>query len=188
MPHRRWHSVAHRRSLFTPSLRSLAAAMFPQLFTSLILIDPIILRPWEKKHLATIEFMVKGALNRRDTWSSRYVHTHIPKSNCVLTTSSSEKKHTNHFSRAPSLTSGTQPYSNSTLNAPSTSPQAHTRRQSSRCQVCRKLWCSPKRIRNTRFGITLRIWMRGFRLDGSCPGCREGRMLVVRGRRSIECG
>jgi len=115
-------------------------------------------------------------------------HTHSQIQSRTHSLFLTEKKHTNHSSRAPSLTSGTQPYSNSTSNAPSTSPRAHTRRQSSRCQVCRKLWCSPKRIRSTRSGITLRIWMRGFRLDGSCPGCREGRMLVVRARRNIECG
>jgi len=52
---------------------ALAAAFYPSLFTSLILVDPVIANPNDKHlHDFTSDLAV-GALNRRDTWTSRCV-------------------------------------------------------------------------------------------------------------------
>ena len=56
---------------------SLAASLYPNLFHSLVLIDPVIHQPQDLSVLKFhTSFLVQGALNRRDTWSSRQVSTH----------------------------------------------------------------------------------------------------------------
>ena len=57
---------------------SLAASLYPNLFHSLVLMDPVIFQPHDLSDLKLhTSFFVQGALNRRDTWSSRQVDTHI---------------------------------------------------------------------------------------------------------------
>lgn len=69
---------------------TLAALTHPALFSSLILIDPVIVKP---KHNISVESvaagrLVLGALMRRDTWPSQYVtlspHPQLPDSSTSL--------------------------------------------------------------------------------------------------------
>jgi len=50
---------------------TLAATIYPQLFDSLYLIDPVILQPYNEPKPYKIRDLAVGALNRRETWSSR---------------------------------------------------------------------------------------------------------------------
>ena len=59
--------------------RTLAAQMFPKLFSSLVLIDPVIVKPpsteqeYAEGTQERTDNLILGALMRRDTWSSRSV-------------------------------------------------------------------------------------------------------------------
>jgi len=68
--------ILYRHSLFLLPITysSLAAAFYPSLFTSLILVDPVVLRPNDRKLLRVdnTSDLAFGALGRRDTWPSRY--------------------------------------------------------------------------------------------------------------------
>ena len=56
------------------TLSSLAASLYPNLFHSLVLIDPVILQPLDLSDLKLhVTSLTLGALNRRDSWSSRQV-------------------------------------------------------------------------------------------------------------------
>jgi hypothetical protein len=56
---------------------SLAASLYPNLFHSLVLIDPVISQPLDltdaKFYSLSKASLIQGALSRRDTWSSRQV-------------------------------------------------------------------------------------------------------------------
>lgn len=56
---------------------TLAALTYPRLFSSLILVDPIIIRPghFEECEDAYLVALALGALQRRDVWPSRYVRS-----------------------------------------------------------------------------------------------------------------
>ena len=55
--------------------------MFPKLFSSLVLIDPVIVKPpsteqeYAEGTQERTDNLILGALMRRDTWSSKYVLT-----------------------------------------------------------------------------------------------------------------
>ena len=61
--------------------RTLAAQMFPKLFSSLVLIDPVIVKPpsteqeYAEGTQERTDNLILGALMRRDTWSSKSVLT-----------------------------------------------------------------------------------------------------------------
>ncbi|KAF4612863.1 hypothetical protein D9613_011151 [Agrocybe pediades] len=50
---------------------TLAATIYPQLFDALYLIDPVILQPYNQPKPYVLRDLASGALNRRETWSSR---------------------------------------------------------------------------------------------------------------------
>jgi hypothetical protein len=53
---------------------SLAASIYPKLFHSLVLIDPVINQPSSDMEFSSKSALIQGvALSRRDTWSSRQV-------------------------------------------------------------------------------------------------------------------
>ena len=58
--------------LLSITYSSLAAAFYPALFTSLILVDPVITSPNDRTHRDHASDLAFGALRRRDTWPSRY--------------------------------------------------------------------------------------------------------------------
>jgi hypothetical protein len=51
--------------------RALAACIFPALFTSLILVDPVILEPADLGQLTKSDGLAFGALGRREQWPSQ---------------------------------------------------------------------------------------------------------------------
>ena len=62
----------------TNIISSLAASLYPNLFHSLVLIDPVILQPQNLSDLNHyITPFIQGALSRRETWSSKQVDFHF---------------------------------------------------------------------------------------------------------------
>ena len=65
-----------KQKKLTCGFRSLAASLYPNLFHSLVLIDPVIDQPQNLSDMKLrASSFVQAALNRRDTWSSRRVDT-----------------------------------------------------------------------------------------------------------------
>lgn len=58
-------------------LRAFAALESPKLFSSLILVDPVILKPYDREEQAPADVrvtdLIYGSLNRRSVWPSKYV-------------------------------------------------------------------------------------------------------------------
>ncbi|KAF8153181.1 hypothetical protein B0H34DRAFT_677358 [Crassisporium funariophilum] len=50
---------------------TLAASLYPRLFHSLVLVDPVIIRPYDNQGRDRVLDLAAGALSRRDTWASR---------------------------------------------------------------------------------------------------------------------
>ncbi|KAF8958109.1 Alpha/beta hydrolase family-domain-containing protein [Flammula alnicola] len=66
--HRTFVAVGHSYGGCTSTL---AASLYPNLFSSLYLIDPVIIKPHDHDKRLMRQDLAMGALNRRDTWSSR---------------------------------------------------------------------------------------------------------------------
>ena len=71
--------------LFIPRhhLRTIATENYPQLVDSLVLVDPVIPKPFvSEESLAVSEGKTDGlliaSLSRRDTWNTRYVKFSLP--------------------------------------------------------------------------------------------------------------
>lgn len=64
-------------ALLISVFRALAALENSKLFSSLILIDPVMIKPCNEEEAIIVDgqatYLVSGALNRRSTWSSKYV-------------------------------------------------------------------------------------------------------------------
>ncbi len=62
---------------YSSYLRVFAALENPKLFSSLILIDPVIIKPYDREEQGLVDVrttgLILGALNRRTTWSSKYI-------------------------------------------------------------------------------------------------------------------
>ena len=105
--------------------RSLAASLYPNLFHSLVLVDPAIYQPFNfNETKSQMSVKVQGALNRRGTWSSKQVYflffSRFFYQNFFLVLKNPfriDKKLSIYFSKILSSKPGTQPFSRSTSNA-----------------------------------------------------------------------
>ena len=141
---------------------ALAAIHKPNLFSSLIAIDPVITKPlWPDEHSASrahTRGLSLAALTRRDGWSSRYLHTALPPH---LFSPPADQKHSHSSRKAPSFPPGTPKSSESTSNAAYTRLH-HNQQSNSKCHPSTSpLYLTRLRAPRRRYLPTCTGWTTG---------------------------